>query len=145
MSDAAHGLLRMSSAAVLGVHALAYLARREDPVPAARIAGDLGASMHHLHKVLSVLAREGVVESSPGPSGGYSLAVDPAGVTLLSVIELLDRGFGKGVCFLPAPTCADHEGCAIQFLNRELGDTLRRSLGRMTVLDIGWARGDPSP
>ncbi len=59
-------------------------------IPASEIAARYGASPHHLAKVLSELARAGLVESVRGVGGGYRFAVNPHRVTLMDVIQLFE-------------------------------------------------------
>lgn len=44
----------------------------------------------YLAKALQSLARSGLVESSPGRSGGYSLAVPPANIRLIDIIDAVE-------------------------------------------------------
>jgi Rrf2 family protein len=41
----------------------------------------------YLHKVLQDMARGGIVQSRPGPGGGYSLARQPAEITILDIVN----------------------------------------------------------
>ncbi len=59
-------------------------------IPASEIATRYGASPHHLAKVLSELARAGMVESVRGVGGGYRFAANPHRVTLMDVIQLFE-------------------------------------------------------
>lgn len=59
-------------------------------IPAAEIAGKYGVSPHHLAKVLSELARTGVVESVRGVGGGYRFAGNARRITLMDVIRLFE-------------------------------------------------------
>lgn len=59
-------------------------------IPASEIAARYGASPHHLAKVLSELARAGMVESVRGVGGGYRFAANPHRVTLMDVIQLFE-------------------------------------------------------
>jgi Rrf2 family protein len=56
-------------------------------IAAAEIATKYGVSPHHLAKVLSELARVGVVESVRGVGGGYRFAGNARRVTLMDVIR----------------------------------------------------------
>ena len=56
-------------------------------VAAAEIAEKYGVSAHHLAKVLSELARAGVLASVRGVGGGYRFAANPRRLTLLDVIH----------------------------------------------------------
>ena len=59
-------------------------------IPAAEIAGKYGVSPHHLAKVLSELARTGIVESVRGMGGGYRFAGNARRITLMDVIRLFE-------------------------------------------------------
>ncbi len=63
-------------------------------ISAAEIAGKYGVSSHHLAKVLSELARVGVVESVRGVGGGYRFTGNARRLTLMDVIQLFED-FGK--------------------------------------------------
>lgn len=60
-------------------------------IPAAEIAGKYGVSPHHLAKVLSELAREGIVESVRGVGGGYRFAANARRLTLYDVIRRFEE------------------------------------------------------
>jgi Rrf2 family protein len=59
-------------------------------ISAAEIAQKYGVSPHHLAKVLSELARAGVVESVRGVGGGYRFAGNARRLTLMDVIQLFE-------------------------------------------------------
>lgn len=59
-------------------------------IPAAEIAARYGVSPHHLAKVLSELARVGIVESVRGVGGGYRFAGNARRLTLMDVIQLFE-------------------------------------------------------
>ena len=75
---------------------LEFAARPDEHVPAAEVAAKYGESLHHLAKVLSELARAGIVDSVRGVGGGYRFAANPRRLTLLDVIRLFeDLGGGR--------------------------------------------------
>ena len=74
---------------------LEFAARPHEHVPAAEVAAKYGESLHHLAKVLSELARAGIVDSVRGVGGGFRFAANPRRLTLLDVIRLFeDLGAG---------------------------------------------------
>jgi len=82
------GVLRISEAASLGMHAMVLLASDRGRVLSAHeVAARLNASEAHLSKVMQRLGRAGLVQSVRGPRGGFSLARSPDAVTLLEVYE----------------------------------------------------------
>jgi Rrf2 family protein len=66
-------------------------------ISAAEIAAKYGVSPHHLAKVLSGLARAGIVESVRGVGGGYRFAGNARRLTLMDVIQTFeDAGLPNG-------------------------------------------------
>jgi Rrf2 family protein len=59
-------------------------------VATADIAHKYGVSSHHLAKVLSQLARGGILESVRGARGGYRFIGDAGRLTLLDIVELFE-------------------------------------------------------
>jgi Rrf2 family protein len=68
------------------------MARHGDgrPLPSGAIAEAEGLPERFLVKVLTPLARAGVLESVRGPCGGFRLARPAKGITLLEVVEAVD-------------------------------------------------------
>jgi Rrf2 family protein len=64
-------------------------------IAASSIAERYDVSPHHLAKVLSELARAGVVESVRGVGGGYRFAANARRLTLLDVIQLFEDFDGR--------------------------------------------------
>ncbi len=124
---------------------LEFAARPDEHVPASEVAQSYGESVHHLAKVLSELARAGIVEAVRGVGGGYRFVANPRRLTLLDVIELFEDPSGE------APRAGD----AVSAVDRALGEVwdeidqnTRATLGSITVatlLRMIERGGRPSP
>jgi Rrf2 family protein len=100
------GIVKFSEAASLALHTMALLASDPERAwPVREIAGALPASADHLAKVMQRLGRAGLVTSSRGPGGGFALAREADGITLLEVYEAIDGPLDPGDCFLGARVC----------------------------------------
>jgi len=90
-------MLSITSKSPYAVTALAELARGAGagPVPIAEIARLRDVPAQFLEQLFAVLRRAGVLGSQRGVKGGYSFARDPATVTVLEVVELLDGPLGR--------------------------------------------------
>lgn len=101
-------LLRISEAASLGIHAMAYLAStdRETPQSVAHLANILSVSEAHLSKVLQRLAKHGLVTSRRGPRGGFVLSRTAGEIRLLEIYEAIDGPLTSGTCLLGRAICA---------------------------------------
>ena len=69
---------------------LEFAAQPARQLSVADIAASLGASPHHLAKVLRVLGRAGLVDSVRGARGGYRFAANARRTTLMDVIALFE-------------------------------------------------------
>lgn len=75
----------------LALYSVLEFARRPgEHVPASEVAERYGESAHHLAKVLSELARAGIVDAVRGVGGGYRFAANARRLTLLDVIRLFE-------------------------------------------------------
>jgi Rrf2 family protein len=110
---------------------LEFAARPGEHVPAAEVAEKYGESLHHLAKVLSELARAGIVESVRGVGGGYRFCANARRLTLLDVIRLFEGDLGNGA---GAPQSSDKP--VDRALNQVLGEIdqiARATFGSVTV------------
>ena len=109
---------------------LEFAARRGELVPAAEVADKYGESAHHLAKVLSELARAGLVESVRGVGGGYRFVANERRLTLLDVIRLFEdlRSHAPSADGGAAPA----ERALAQVL-AEIDQTVEATFGSITV------------
>lgn len=84
--------MRMSTKGRFAVNALIDLALRAPagPVALASISQRQQISLSYLEQLFSRLRREGLVESTRGPGGGYSLARKPSDITVAQIVSAVD-------------------------------------------------------
>lgn len=90
-------MISITSKSPYAVAALVELGRSggSDPVPIAELARRRDAPVQFLEQLFAVLRRAGVVSSQRGVKGGYRFAREPASVTVLEIVELLDGPLGR--------------------------------------------------
>ncbi len=90
-------MLSITSKSPYAVAALTELAGTSngDPVPIGELARRRDIPVGFLEQLFAVLRRAGLLRSQRGVKGGYLLARDPAHVTVLEVVELLDGPVGR--------------------------------------------------
>jgi Rrf2 family protein len=91
-------MLSITSKSPYAMQALTELGRSGDsgPVPIAELARRREIPAQFLEQLFAVLRRGGVLRSQRGVKGGYSFARDPAQITVLEIVELLDGPLGAG-------------------------------------------------
>ena len=95
-------------------------------VPASAVARKYGVSAHHLAKVLSELARAGLVESVRGTGGGYRFVGNPRRLTLLDVVALFEPLDSPPLARTPV-------GRALGSVVAEIDASTRATLGTITL------------
>ncbi len=129
-------LLNISEAASLALHACLRLAgAQEGYLSAKRIAQELGVSEHHLTKVLNRLVRLGIVSSSRGAAGGFSLARRPGELSLLEIYEAVEGPLREEHCLLSRPVCVNRR-CLFGSLIAEVHRKVKSYLAHTTVKDV---------
>jgi len=129
------GIMNISDAASLALHAAAYLAAREgERVATSRIAEALSVSAAHLAKVLGRLERAGLVRGRRGPTGGFELARSPERVTLRDAYEAVEGPIKSARCLLGKPVCKGR--CMLGDLVTSINDQVRAKLGAVRLSDV---------
>ena len=115
-------MISITSKSPYAVLALSELARSggSEPVPIGELARRREVPVQFLEQLFAVLRRAGVNSSQRGVEGGYRFARDPASVTVLEVVELLDGPLGR-----------DAQGPFA-----EAAEAARAVLSRTTIADV---------
>jgi Rrf2 family protein len=120
-----------------GVRALINLAQNYPQGQAApAISKDMDIPVGFLRQVLQELGRGGLVTSQPGRTGGYSLAKDPATVTLHDIIQALEGNNDEPTCALDGGPCHWDRACAIHWVWMEAKDSFTKALQSATLAQI---------
>lgn len=89
--------------------------QQQTRLSASDIAEQRGLQRPFVSKVLSTLSQAGLVSGTRGPGGGFTLARNPADITLYEVYRLFEREdhgnacpFGGGICGAGEP-CSLHD------------------------------------
>ena len=127
----------VSEAATLALHAAIFLANAPAGQASSReMAAALSVSEAHLSKVLNRLAKAGILHSTRGPSGGFSLQRPPEAITLLEVYEATEGPFHSPTCLWETPKCG-RVGCLLGELMHEVNARIHEVLSATTLAHPG--------
>jgi len=123
----------------IGVHVLTLLyASDGERVSSEVLAGSAGSNPVHIRRILGRLREAGLVESSPGPGGGWLNTRDPEDVTLADVRQALHAGDRVLGVHGAHPDCS--VGQQIQSELEQIDDraveALDRELSRTTLAEL---------
>ncbi|MGL4092695.1 Rrf2 family transcriptional regulator [Agrobacterium tumefaciens] len=137
--------MKMSDGVEQAIHSVAMLASLspDGVLSAAALAEFHGVSTSYLLKHLQSLSGAGILSTLPGPKGGYRLAKEPEGITLLDIVlavegpapafrcaEIRQRGPN------PLPDRYFSKPCGINAAMLKAERAYRAELAKTTVADI---------
>jgi Rrf2 family protein len=132
------GVVHISEAANLGLHAMILMAGEPGRTFRTREAAEaLGVSGNHLGKVLNGLVKAGLVLSTRGPSGGFTLGRRPRDIRLIEIYETIEGELRPRSCLLGRPRCAGD--CVLGDFVTQTNDAFRRRLARTRLSDVAGA------
>ncbi len=89
-------MISITTKSPYALRALAELGRSgKGPVPIGELARRRDIPVQFLEQLFATLRRAGVLNSQRGVKGGYSFAREPATITVLEIVELLDGALGR--------------------------------------------------
>ncbi len=118
-------MISITTKSPYAIVALAELGRAGGtaPVPIGELARRRDVPVQFLEQLFAVLRRAGILTSQRGVKGGYRFAREPAAVTVLEVVELLDGPLGRDA----SGVFADAAEAARQVLERTtIADVIER-------------------
>lgn len=94
----------------------------------------------YLTQVLRALVNGGLLKSTRGPAGGYTLSRDPGQITLLDVVTLLQGPVSPASCAGAGGESSEHcsrfDGCGLVDVWSRLKSVNEDVLGQTTLTDI---------
>ena len=130
------GLIKISEAASMAIHALMILAGTPDKyLTTHEIAEFLKVSENHLSKVMMSLRRARLVKSVRGPGGGSSLARPCEEITLREIYEAMEGPMDSRGCLLNLPLCKGRR-CKLGGFVQAAEKKFQEYLGKTRLCDL---------
>src|SRR6056297_1414182 len=98
----------LSNTCKYAIRATIYLALNESEdykIGIKKISKDLNIPTPFLGKILQNLVKHKILSSTKGPHGGFGLEKEPADISLLEIIEIIDGMDMFHECLIGLPTC----------------------------------------
>jgi Rrf2 family iron-sulfur cluster assembly transcriptional regulator len=129
--------MRLTSKGRYAVTAMLDLAlhAHEGPVTLAGISERQGISLSYLEQLFTRLRKSGLVSSTRGPGGGYSLSRPAQEVAVADVVTAVDESVDATRCGGQAD-CQDGNRCLTHELWAELSDEIYSFLSDITLGDL---------
>ncbi len=140
-------MMKLSKKAEYAIRALTCLGAPGAPpvLSIQEIAGQANIPKKFLEQVLLALKKAGLVHSSRGKAGGYTLQAAPDRVTLGDIIQAVEGPFAPLPCVdsaapVKCPGCPNLEHCWLRGVMTEVGRAVAAGCERFTLGDLcRWA------
>jgi Rrf2 family protein len=138
-------MLRLTKKADYGLMALKFLAEQAEAAAGRGSASSASAKAiadaYHippqlLAKILQTLTRAGILVSTAGTLGGYSLARPAAEINAFEVIRAIDGPLFITSCITIHGTCDLHGHCTIKEPLRKVNDAITGMLSGLRIADL---------
>ncbi len=129
--------MRLTSKGRYAVTAMLDLALHvhEGPVTLAGISERQGISLSYLEQLFTRLRKQGLVVSTRGPGGGYSLSRKAGEIAVAEVVTAVDESVDATRCG-GRGDCQDGKRCLTHELWAELSDQIYSFLNEITLGDL---------
>jgi Rrf2 family iron-sulfur cluster assembly transcriptional regulator len=129
--------MRLTTKGRYAVTAMLDLAIHYDQgaVTLAQIAARQGISLSYLEQLFARLRRQGLVESTRGPGGGYTLAAPPDQISVAEIIVAINEQIDATRCGGDR-NCSGEDRCLTHFLWEDLSDRIHEFLSGITLAEL---------
>ena len=121
------------------IKAVIYLSSKSEQGEKAgikEIAGHINASEHTVGKILQTLARQKLINSLKGPSGGFFITIIQQTQPIINIVEAID---GKQIfteCGLGLSTCSATHPCPIHDEYKIARDLIEKLFREKSIKDL---------
>ena len=131
-------MLRLSKKADYALMAMRHLALQPGSslTSAREIAGQYDIPIELMAKVLQRLVRSGLLVSTQGTRGGYTLSRPSASISVGDVIQAIDGPFSVTACSLDNSDCEQYSKCSIRDPLWQIRERIAATLGTVTIAEM---------
>ena len=116
------------------MRALCYIAQQgTSSVPVSEMVAQLKIPRPFLRKILQVLSGEGMLDSTKGQGGGFSLARSPQKIVLTDLIRIFQNTIQLNECVFKKKLCPNRSTC---MLKKEIDSIEKEALQRLRGISI---------
>jgi Rrf2 family protein len=132
-------MLRLSKKADYALMAMRHLARKATGSPstsAREIAEQYDIPIELMAKVLQRLVRTGLLLSTQGTRGGYTLSRSSTAISVADVIQAIDGPFTVTACSTEKNDCEQYGKCSIRDPLWQIRERIVEALGTVTIAEM---------
>ena len=131
-------MLRLSKKADYALMAVRHLALQTEPTStsAREIAEQYDIPIELMAKVLQRLVRAGLLISTQGTRGGYTLSRPSSVISVADVIQAIDGPFTVTACSTEKHDCEQYSKCSIRDPLWQIRERIAETLGMVSMAEM---------
>jgi len=122
--------------ALRGVLYVALVSDENRRVQVDEIAKRLAVPKHFLAKIMNRMVKEGILDSTKGPYGGFSVNGETFPSPLIRILKITDGMEQFNSCVLKLRKCDKTNPCPLHFLMEKNRNDLLKNFSQTTVADL---------
>jgi len=129
----------LSNTSKYAIRALIYLelySNQENKAGIKKIAGELNIPSPFLAKILQMLVRHQLLDSTKGPHGGFCLNKPAIDITLMEVVDIIDGKETFDNCIIRTTPCDGNKPCSMHHKLAPIRSELKRLFATETIADM---------
>lgn len=122
--------------ALRGILYVAKLKDENRKIQIDEIAGNLSVPKHFLGKIMQQTVKSGLLKSTKGPYGGFSLATDTLNTPLIKLVEITDGMEQFKMCVLKLKYCDGTNPCPLHYEMDQIRGKFLTVFNETTIGDL---------
>lgn len=132
-------MLKLSTKSSYGLRACLTLAEADEKLSSTQIADKDSIPRRYLEQILAALRQSGLVISTRGAKGGYSLSRSSSEITVADVVKSVEGELPPMLCTNPglrSSSCREDSSCDCRDLCSDLESSVSKVLDGTSLADI---------
>jgi Rrf2 family protein len=131
-------MLHLTRKGDYAIRGMVYLATRpmDRMSLISEMASHIDVSQTLLSKIFQNLGKVGLVKSSRGMGGGFTLSRPAEEISLLEIVEAVEGPIVLNQCLLRPGTCDRDQGCTVHPVWKEVQEKMRDLLGNVMLKQL---------
>ena len=119
------------------IRALVYMAKSPQKVSSAKaLVEDLHIPRAFSRRLLQVLSKNSILQSTKGKGGGFRFLKSPAKIKLTDLIEIFQPDFKEIRCIFKRKICPDTATCPLRHKIRGIEKNVISELAAVSIADL---------
>jgi Rrf2 family protein len=127
--------MKLSTRSRYAARAIIEIAKQSNDKPITRknICESQQISSSYLENILIILKNQGIIKTTRGPKGGYTLAKDPSEITMYDIVNVFEGSISAVHCIDDPTNCERFQNCPTKIVWQELMNAQKKVLESFTI------------